>query len=117
MSKKIGSLEELAAFMKERSVLFTEDGHPFVLREGFPGMEYRAGSVIRFQPVEPGAMVAWLNQPQASRKADLLTSLRNLAEMVSAAAGVATVVVAGLRTVNAFVNPKKCRRLGSPRSW
>lgn len=108
MSKKIGSLEELAAFMKEKKVFFTEDGHPFVLRAGVPGVEYRAGSVVRFRAVSPEALVDWLNQrDQPSRKAGWKENLREAAELSAAALGVATTVAAGARAVDAFVNPPK----------
>ena len=114
MSGQIGSLEELAAFMKKKKkkIFFTEDGHPFVLRGGVPGVEYRAGSVVRFQPVEPGAMVAWLNQRDlpSSRKAGWLVAVRDVAELGSATVGVVTAVVTGLKAVDAVVNPPKPRR-------
>jgi len=108
MSGQIGSLKKLAAFMKKRDVFFTEDGHPFVLRAGMPGVEYRSGSVIRFRAVEPCTVVAWLNRrdlDQASRK----TSLTEAMELAAAAVGVATVVVAGARAVDAAVNPPKSK--------
>jgi hypothetical protein len=119
MSGQIGSLEELAAFMKKKKIFFTEDGHPFVLRGGRPGVEYRAGSVIRFRAVSPEALVDWLNQrEQPSRKAGWKEGLREAAEMSAGALGGATTMMAGARAVDAFVNPPKPpKRLRSFYPW
>ena len=109
MSGQIGSLKELAAFLEEKKVFFTEDGHPFLLRGGVPGVEYRAGSVVRFRAVSPEALVDWLNQRDqpSSRKAGWKGGLREAADLSAAALGVATTVAAGARAVDAFVNPPK----------